>query len=97
MSCSSPACPVDSQEVDLARQTATFAGPDGALHELRYDLLVGADGVNSRVRCLLLIHDMPCASLQQSDWRPPSISRRACLSQVAHPFLASPSASIVPC
>ncbi|KAK9836175.1 hypothetical protein WJX81_006914 [Elliptochloris bilobata] len=38
------------KEVDLARQTATFSGPDGALHELRYDLLVGADGVNSRVR-----------------------------------------------
>lgn len=40
-----------AQEVDLARRVATFAGPDGEARELRYDLLVGADGVNSRVRC----------------------------------------------
>lgn len=66
--------------MDLSRRTATFAGPDGALHELRYDLLVGADGVNSRVRRALLLHGFLCASVQQSNWRAASISRRPCLS-----------------
>lgn len=35
------------------RRIATFQGPDGESFDRDYDMLVGADGVNSRVRAEL--------------------------------------------
>lgn len=42
-----------SEAIDLSAGTVQLAGPSGQA-ELRYDLLVGADGTNSRVRNKLL-------------------------------------------
>lgn len=38
------------QAVDIADRTVTF-GQNGSSVKVDYDLLIGADGVNSRVRC----------------------------------------------
>ena len=37
------------QAVDISNRTVTF-GQDGSSAKVDYDLLIGADGVNSRVR-----------------------------------------------
>ena len=38
------------QAVDIHNRTVTF-GQNGSSTKVDYDLLIGADGVNSRVRC----------------------------------------------
>jgi hypothetical protein len=43
-------CVAVLQGVDLVKQVAQFKGPGGQVHEKHYDLLIGADGVNSKIR-----------------------------------------------
>ncbi|GMH36276.1 hypothetical protein BSKO_04144 [Bryopsis sp. KO-2023] len=41
---------MDYQGVDLSSKTAKFLTPEGETEEVGYDLLVGADGINSKIR-----------------------------------------------
>lgn len=46
----------DHESVNVAQHTVTLNGPDGMI-SIKYDLLVGADGVRSEIRKVLVKSD----------------------------------------
>lgn len=49
-------CPQGHDSIDVPQQTVSLSGPDG-ITSIKYDLLVGADGVRSEVRKVLVKSD----------------------------------------